>query len=290
MRLLVDSPTLPRSRSRPIHAASGNNQYMTTRKKPTTSRKQQRAAAQPAVTDDEHMLAMFAQRLASVLDSHGYPPIMAHRCDALAGELAVSPAGVRKWLVGAGMPSSAMLKTIAEKLAVSIDWLFDVSMPASRFASDNAGKSVPVYTPTKLIDPHTFGLSRAAFQRTSILSLTNADVLLCPVDTHAFLVQSWLDLPSVGIERGDLLLGETALQGIADGQVYVVRTGKGTTFVRRAIFGLNEAVTFQTVEEPGLPHSYGPSQIVYASSFEADGLGRAITILGRLIGRCRFKY
>lgn len=233
---------------------------------------------------------MFAQRLASVLDSHGYPPIMAHRCDALAGELAVSPAGVRKWLVGAGMPSSAMLKTIAEKLAVSIDWLFDVSTPASQFASDSAGKSVSVYMPAKLNEPNIIGLPRTAFQRTSILSLTNAAILLCPADTHAFLVQSWLDLPSAGIERGDLLLAETALQNIADGQVYVVRSGKGTTFIRRAIIGLNDAVTFQTVEEPGIPHSYGPSQIVYASSFEAAGVGRAITILGRLIGLCRFKY
>lgn len=263
---------------------------MTTSKNSTTARKGHRRAQEANLVDEQHMLTLFAKRLNKVLDSHGYPSIMARRFTKLADELAVSPAGVRKWLVGIGMPSSAMLKTIAEKLAVSLDWLFDVSLPSAQFDPEKAGKSVPVYSAAEAFDTDTLGAPRSAFQRNAIVSVIDGAMPVCPDSAHTFLVECWIDAPSAGLQRGDLLVAETALQRLADGQIYLVRTGKGTTFLRRATIELNELATFQPMEQSAKGNSYKSSQIAYARSFSENGKSGAITILGRVIGTCRVRY
>jgi hypothetical protein len=263
---------------------------MTSSKKTTPTHKTGALVRGAVAADELHLLTVFAKRLSKVLDSRGYAPIMAHRCNDLAHELTVSPAGVRKWLVGAGMPSPAMMKTIAEKLGVSLDWLFGVSVPSSQFAPDKGGKSMPMYSVAKSFGAGTVGVPKSSFNRNAILSVSNTQVLAWPESAHTFFVESWVESQATGVQRGDLLIAETALQRIADGQVYLVRTGKGTTFIRRATIELDDSVTFQTMEQDSKSNSYAPSKIAFARSFDEDGHNGTITILGRIIGMCRLKY
>ena len=71
--------------------------------------------------------AIFAQRFNRVLDDAGYPPTISRRCTNVAYDFEVSAAAVRKWLLGEGLPSPAMMKRLAQHFAISLDFLLGLS-------------------------------------------------------------------------------------------------------------------------------------------------------------------
>ena len=71
--------------------------------------------------------SIFAQRLNLVLDDARFPASISKRCTNVAYDFDVSAAAVRKWLVGEGLPSPAMMKRLALHFNTSLDFLLGLS-------------------------------------------------------------------------------------------------------------------------------------------------------------------
>ena len=70
---------------------------------------------------------IFAQRLNLVLDNARFPASISKRCTNVAYDFDLSAAAVRKWLVGEGLPSPAMMKRLAQHFNISLDFLMGLS-------------------------------------------------------------------------------------------------------------------------------------------------------------------
>ena len=86
------------------------------------------AEAQPDYLAAEDSLPrIFSHRFGRVLDSAHYPLTISKRCTNVAYDFDVSAAAVRKWLVGEGLPSPAMMKRLALHFKTTLDFLLGLA-------------------------------------------------------------------------------------------------------------------------------------------------------------------
>lgn len=234
------------------------------------------------------LIELFASRLNQTLDLHSYPRVQIQRISKLAADLDVSVSGARKWCVGVAIPSPGTLTKIARRFNVSVDYLLGLRenrvAPNCKY-NDIKSVEIPLYSlagSSVLYDDSESPLFR---------KLKSIYVECDPAVAHyknLSLLESWIDLPSMSIRKGDALLVDTSAKPLIDDGIYLLRT-KSMICLRRFVARMDGKIEMTTEcgSCNGESSCVGPNEITHNSSgnLNESGPSQGVKIIGRVIAK-----
>jgi transcriptional regulator with XRE-family HTH domain len=189
------------------------------------------------VTDDARLVRTFAERLNSVLDARGVAAQQTLRSEELAEKFDVSSSGARKWLLGLGLPSPAMLVRVAAEYDVTIDWLFGLSDEPT-VPTGSSILVAPVYAMPQhgVHSPDTSGFELVGSVQ---INHDSNHQLLSSLPAIA-MVRMWADMPDLGLHLTDVVIVGLGLPAVfEENAVYLLRDPHQRSYIRRVEIGLN---------------------------------------------------